>query len=87
MFALRAFRARTYAVLDQCLAILGWALIAVLLLVLLVVLMQFMGIVAWLILFFVLVEGWRKYRATQQYGLLWLLTVSAERSMPLGSGD
>ena len=42
-----------------------------------------LGIVGWFILAFVLIEGSRKYRATQQHGLLWLLTVSAERSMPL----
>jgi type II secretory pathway component PulF len=35
------------------------------------------------ILAFVLIEGARKYQGTQQYGLLWLLTVSAERFMPL----
>jgi protein transport protein HofC len=41
------------------------------------------GILGLGILAFVLVEGVRKYQATRQYGLLWLLTVSAERSMPL----
>ena len=44
------------------------------------------GILSSLILaifIYVVIEGVRKYRATQQYGLLWLLTVSAERSMPL----
>ncbi len=41
------------------------------------------GIIAWIIVTFMLVEGSRKYRATRQHGLLWLLTVSAERWMPL----
>ena len=46
-------------------------------------LLGFVGIVGWVVLIFVLIEGSRKYRATQQHGLLWLLTVSAERDMPL----
>jgi type II secretory pathway component PulF len=41
------------------------------------------GVIAWLVLLFVVFEGRRKHRAARQYGLLWLLTVSAERSMPL----
>jgi protein transport protein HofC len=77
-----AFRALLHDLLSY-LSILGRILIAVLLLLLLATLMQFLGVVAWFILVFVLVEGSRKYRATQQHGLLWLLTVSAERSMPL----
>jgi type II secretory pathway component PulF len=65
---------------------LGYAAIPVLLLLSLPVLVAVMGplgIIAWIILLFVMIEGWRKYRATRQHGLLWLLTVSAERSMPL----
>jgi type II secretory pathway component PulF len=48
-----------------------------------ILLMGPIGIIAWFILMAVLIEGTHKYRATRQYGLLWLLTVSAERSMPL----
>ena len=42
------------------------------------------GLACWIIGLFVFFEVVRKYRATRQYGLLWLLTVSAERSIPLG---
>lgn len=63
--------------------ILGRVLIAVMLLLLSAACLQLLGVIAWFILVFVLIEGSRKYRATQQYGLLWLLAVSAERSMPL----
>ena len=41
------------------------------------------GLLWWGVVLYVIVEGVRKYRATQQDGLMWLLTVSAERSMPL----
>ncbi len=34
---------------------------------------------------FVFIEVYRKYRASRQYALLWLLTVSAEREVPLTS--
>jgi general secretion pathway protein F len=51
----------------------------------LVGLMGPLGLVAWIVFASVLVEGWRKYWATQQHALLWLLTVSAERSMPLAA--
>ncbi len=67
-------------------AVVGYVLIPVLLffaLFILAALMGPLGIFAWMILVFVVVEGSRKYRATQQHGLLWLLTVSAERAMPL----
>ena len=47
------------------------------------VLLGFLSVIGWGIVIFVLIEGARKYRATQQQGLLWLLTVSAERAMPL----
>ena len=82
-FRSAAFRAGLTTYCATALPYLGGRVTSVLLLGLFLVLMQVMGIVAWLTFFFVLVEGWRKYRATQQYGLLWLLTVSAERSMPL----
>ena len=65
------------------LSILGRVLLFVLLLLHSCAADDFMGIIAWIVLIFVIVEGSRKYRATRQYGLLWLLTVSAERSMPL----
>jgi type II secretory pathway component PulF len=63
--------------------ILGTIVVALLLLVILSFFLQFMGFIAWMVLAFLVVEGMRKYRAMRQYGLLWLLTVSAERSMPL----
>ncbi len=74
------------SLLGGVLAFFGlWArvLLAVLLLFLLGALMGPFGLIWWIIAIYVFVEGVRKYRATQQYGLLWLLTVSAERSMPL----
>ncbi|MBN1396079.1 MAG: type II secretion system F family protein, partial [Pirellulales bacterium] len=39
----------------------------------------------WLVVVFLGVDWFRKYRTSRQYGLLWLLTVSAERDMPLGA--
>ena len=63
--------------------ILGCVLIAVLLLMLLLFFMGPFGIVGWLLLAFVVVDTLRKHRASQQRGFLWLLTVSAERMMPL----
>ncbi len=43
------------------------------------------GILWWGIFLFVFIEAYRKYRASRQYALLWLLTVSAEREVPLTS--
>jgi type II secretory pathway component PulF len=63
--------------------LLGRVVIGMLLFFVLVGLMGPFGLVWWMIALYVLVEAVRNYRATQQYGLLWLLTVSAERSMPL----
>ena len=65
------------------LGIIGRVLLALVLLFALAYLMGPFGIIAWFILIFTLTEGARKFRASRQYGLLWLLTVSAERSMPL----
>lgn len=65
------------------LGIIGRVLIALALFLALGFLMGPFGILGWFVLIFVIVEGTRKYKASQQYGLLWLLTVSAERSMPL----
>lgn len=63
--------------------LLGSALVALLLFLLLVGFLGPFGLIWWAAVVFVIVEGFRKYRATRQYGLLWLLTVSAERFMPL----
>jgi type II secretory pathway component PulF len=65
------------------LVVVGRIIIALLLFLVFAVLMGPVGIIGWLVLTFVIIEGTRKYRATRQYGLLWLLTVSAERFMPL----
>jgi type II secretory pathway component PulF len=64
-------------------SLLGCALLALVSFVLLAACLQFVGVVAWFILAFMFAEGWRKYQRSRQYGLLWLLTISAERSMPL----
>ena len=37
----------------------------------------------WLIVVFVCIEAHRRYRASRQYSLLWLLAISAERGIPL----
>jgi type II secretory pathway component PulF len=62
----------------------GWALIVVGLVWPLVGLLGVFSILGFFIAVFVLIEGLRMRRASQQNALLWLLTVSAERSMPLG---
>lgn len=41
------------------------------------------GPILCVILFFLFIEAHRKYRASRQYALLWLLAVSAEREVPL----
>jgi type II secretory pathway component PulF len=64
--------------------IVGLLLLAYLLLVGLVAVFLPFGPVFWAVVVFVAVEIFRRQRAARQYGLLWLLTVSAERSMPLG---
>jgi len=76
------FRAPGYQ-LQGDLGVPAGVVIAVLLLLLLAAPMRFLGIVIWMVVVFVFIEALRRYRATQQYALLWLLTVSAERSMPL----
>ena len=76
-----SFRSLRHDILDF-LGMMGRVLIGVLLFACMLGLLGPIG-AAWLILLFVLVEGSRKYWASQQYALLWLLTVSAERSMPL----
>lgn len=72
---------------EQALAVLFWCCFVPVLLFFsffgLVFLLGPIGLVAWVILVFVLIDGSKKYTASRQYGLLWLLTVAAERSMPL----
>jgi len=63
---------------------LGHGLIIVLLLVILVAVFGPVGLVGCSIVLFLLIEGYRKRRVSQQNALLWMLVVSAERSMPLG---
>ena len=69
--------------LFHLLGMIAFVVIALWLFPVFAVLMGPLGVITWMILLFVIVEGARKYRATRQYGLLWLLTVSAERLMPL----
>lgn len=78
-----AFRAKVRTLAITLLIILGWATIPPLVFALFLALMGLWGLILFFAFIFVLIEGGRKYRATQQYGLLWLLTVSAERSMLL----
>jgi protein transport protein HofC len=84
---LRGMLAKSFHVLlhglGHILGLVGCALIVILSFFLFIGVAQFLGFIAWFLLTFVLIEGSRKYRATQQHGLLWLLTISAERSMPL----
>ncbi len=68
---------RPRSTLSALLVLLGLALGAMLFLVVLP------GALWLFVLTFVLVEVLRKRLASQQYALLWLLTVAAERSMPL----
>ncbi len=65
------------------LRIIGWTLVAAGLLVSFASMLIVFFIPWTIVALIVLVEGLRKYRASQQYALLWLLTVSAERMMPL----
>jgi general secretion pathway protein F len=87
VLVLRRLRSRSFqALLDDVLGffgILGRALLGLFLFLLLVGLMGPFGFILGVIAAFVLVEGVRKHHAGRQYGLLWLLAVSAERSMPL----
>jgi type II secretory pathway component PulF len=61
----------------------GWVLIAVGLMGNLAALLSLLTVPAVIIGLFVLIETLRKNWVAQQYALLWLLAVSAERSMPL----
>ncbi len=66
------------------LKMLGITLMGLLLAVILIVVFGPVGVVFCGILLFVVIECVRKHRASQQNALLWLLVISAERSMPLG---
>jgi general secretion pathway protein F len=62
----------------------GQVLMILLLAIILIAVFGPVGLVGCGILFFVAVECVRKHRASQRNALLWLLVISAERSMPLG---
>ncbi|MBU4273498.1 MAG: type II secretion system F family protein [Planctomycetes bacterium] len=47
--------------------------------------LSLLGPIMCIIFAFVFIEAYRKYRASRQYALLWLLAVSAEREVPLAS--
>jgi type II secretory pathway component PulF len=64
--------------------ILGRTLMVLLLAIILIAVFGPVGVVFCGILLFVIIECFRKHRASQQNALLWLLVISAERSMPLG---
>ena len=86
VFAMRRFRSASLPspgrVFRWCGLAVGVLIAALLFVILIAVLGPFGPI--WLgIAGFVFLEALRKHRAARQYGLLWLLTVSAERSMPL----
>ena len=86
IFAMRRLRSRPLPSLRGVLRWVGWVgrvLIAVVLLIILVAVLGPFGPIWWAVAGFVFVEALRKHRAARQYGLLWLLSVSAERSMPL----
>jgi type II secretory pathway component PulF len=61
----------------------GWVLIATGIVAPLFGLLGFLIILMCVIGVFVLIEAWRKGRASQQNALLWLLVIAAERFMPL----
>jgi type II secretory pathway component PulF len=71
-------------VLNLMLNVAGWALIAVGILGSCASLLGIMSIPWWIAAVVVFIDAVGKYHASQQYALLWLLTVSAERFMPLG---
>ncbi|MEN6407143.1 MAG: type II secretion system F family protein [Thermoguttaceae bacterium] len=89
LFGLRRLQAQPVGTMLSStvdfLTICGGAVAVALSFILLAAVMQFFGVILWFVVVFVSVEATQKYRASRQYGLLWLLTVSAERSMPLAS--
>ncbi len=70
-------------VVNLTLTVTGWVLIAVGLAGSFISLFVMIWIPWWIIAVVVLIETVRKQRVSQQYALLWLLAVSAERFMPL----
>ncbi|MFZ1936613.1 MAG: type II secretion system F family protein [Thermoguttaceae bacterium] len=72
------------SLLGATLEVIGRVLMILLLLVILVAVFGPVGIIFCGILVFAIIECFRKHRASQQNALLWLLVISAERSMPLG---
>ena len=68
---------------NLLLTLVGWTFVAVGFLMPFAPMLAMIWIPWWFIAIFLMIEGLRKYRAAQQYALLWLLTVSAERFMPL----
>lgn len=72
-----------YDPIHLVLRIIGWTLVVAGLLAPFACLFIVLCIPWTIVALVVLVEGLRKYWASQQYSLLWLLTVSAERMMPL----
>ncbi len=85
---IRNFRGRDKraggSVIGSILVVTGWTFAILLLFIILIAVFGPVGLVGCGIVAFVLIECVRKRRASQQSGLLWLLVVSAERSMPLG---
>jgi type II secretory pathway component PulF len=75
--------ARLLADLGIILSAVGWTLIIVLSLAVTLVFLGPFGPVLWLLAVGVTVELFRQRRIGRQDGLLWLITVSAERGIPL----
>jgi type II secretory pathway component PulF len=69
---------------GTALGTLGRLLMLLLLVVMLIIVFGPVGAIFCGVLVFAGIECFRKYRASQQNALLWLLVISAERSMPLG---
>ena len=87
ILVLRRLRTRSFRVLrDDVLTffgLLGRALLGLVLLLLFVWLLGPFGFIFWVVAMLVLIEAARKHGTARQYGLLWLLTIAAERSIPL----
>ncbi len=75
--AILCLRGMRSEVPDLLLRMAIWAVLLALLVVL------FWMPIIWIALLFAMIEITRRHRESQQYALLWLLTVAAERSMPL----
>ncbi len=83
IIASRRFRDFYLGRIISLLGILAIVMLAMLLLIALVACASILGFVWWCVFILVISEWVRKRRAVEQNALLWLLTVSAERSMPL----